>query len=130
MLYTIFTNVAITKIKFKTFVILNTNFLAKKLSKNSHELFSQCTCFLGHLWTVVKNVMLYNNIFTNVAITKIKFKTFVILNTNFQTKNFLKTPSFFLLFYLSFLSRTSMIHRTAVKGEGYLVNSSPPLLSA
>ena len=45
---------------------------------------------------VVKNVMLYT-IFTNVAITKIKFKTFVILNTNFLAKSFLKTPTSFFL---------------------------------
>ena len=56
------------------------------------------TRFLGHLQTVVKNVILYNNIFTNVAITKHKLKLSRYLKPNFWWKAFLKLRRIFFLF--------------------------------
>ena len=43
----------------------------------------------------------------------------IVINSNRQNQNF--------FFYLSFLSRTFTIHRTAGDGGGYLFNSSLPL---
>ena len=38
-----------------------------------------------------------------------------------------KGPQVYVFFYLGFLSRTFIIHRTPGEEEGYLFNSSPPL---
>ena len=77
-------------------------------------------------------IFMYVLIKFDVVMSKKKkknFKRYDLLKQTIHLK-FLKDclPHFF--FYLGFLSRTFMIHRTAGEGGGYLFNSFLPLPSA
>ena len=61
--------------------------------------------------------------FTGICAVVCRSTIFIALNSAFTA-----SLNFFFFFYLGFLSRTFIIHRTAGEGGVYFFNSSPPVL--